>query len=302
MRPLSWIGIVLLLVTGDLQAADWSNYRVRVEHCLVSLIQDVQVPAQEAGVLVDMSIREGEQVSTGALLGRIYDTPIQMERRAAVADRNLSHEKATSDVAVRYADASRKFAKTEYDLNKKANDRVPGTKPDVELQKLQTAIDQASLEIEKARHEQKLAAFETDKHTAKVDQADDDIQRRQIRAPLNGEVVEIKLQPGEWAKPGDPIVRIIRMDRLRVEAFVKIQQLSPRELTSRPVEVAVRLSGGQLEVFSGRIVFIDPRIQAGGEYRVWAEVDNRMDDDHWLLRPGLEADMTIGLNLPDCIE
>jgi hypothetical protein len=35
-------------------------------------------------------------------------------------------------------------------------------------------------------------------------------------------------------------------------------------------------------------------LKAGGEYRVWAEVANRRERGHWLLRPGLEARMTIG--------
>ena len=33
-----------------------------------------------------------------------------------------------------------------------------------------------------------------------------------------------------------------------------------------------------------------------GEYRVWAEVVNRAERGHWLLRPGLEVEMTIDLD------
>ena len=41
------------------------------------------------------------------------------------------------------------------------------------------------------------------------------------------------------------------------------------------------------------ITFVNPLVQAGGEYRVWAEVVNRQENGEWLLRPGLEAEMTI---------
>jgi hypothetical protein len=44
-------------------------------------------------------------------------------------------------------------------------------------------------------------------------------------------------------------------------------------------------------------VFVDPRIQSGGVYQVWAEVENRLDENHWLLQPGLEVEMIIEASL-----
>jgi hypothetical protein len=48
--------------------------------------------------------------------------------------------------------------------------------------------------------------------------------------------------------------------------------------------------------FTGKIIYISPLVQAGGEYRVWAEVSNRQENGQWLLRPGLNAEMTIQLH------
>ena len=45
----------------------------------------------------------------------------------------------------------------------------------------------------------------------------------------------------------------------------------------------------------GKIVFVSPLVQPGGEYLVWAEVENKQENGHWLLRPGLTATMTIQL-------
>jgi hypothetical protein len=68
---------------------------------------------------------------------------------------------------------------------------------------------------------------------------------------------------------------------------------SPSEVSSRPVQVSVQLARGRTASFQGKIVFVNPLVDAGGVYRVWADVVNRRDGDQWLLRPGLEADMTI---------
>lgn len=293
MHLTRWLALAALMAVGAGGELAGSGTSIKVEHCLVSLIQNVQVPAQEAGVLVDLSIKEGDQVQAGTLLGRVNDRPSQLQKRAALGERAISAEKAASDVNVRYADAARRAAASEHQLNTDANNRVPGTKSLVEMQKLVLTVEQSTLQMEQARHEQKLAALETDVNDSKVELTDDDIQRRQLRAPLNGQVVEVLVQPGEWVQPGDPVVRVIRMDRLRIEGFVNAERVNPAELAGQAVLASVRLAHGQVETFAGRVVFVDPRVQAGGEYRFWAEVDNRFEADHWLLRPGLEATMNI---------
>jgi hypothetical protein len=61
----------------------------------------------------------------------------------------------------------------------------------------------------------------------------------------------------------------------------------------QPVVVEVRLSRGRVEQFQGKIEYVSQIVDVGGNYTVWAEVENRMDKGHWLLRPGLKADMEI---------
>jgi macrolide-specific efflux system membrane fusion protein len=287
--------LAMLFCATTLAAGEQSPSEARLEHCLVSLIDDVQIPAQEAGVLVELDVHEGQQVKTGDKLARLNDTPSQLQRLVALAERQVSAEKAANDVNVRYAEATRQVAMSEYQLNKEANAKVAGTKSAVELQKLLLTVEQAALQIEQARHEQKLASLETEANTAKVDLADDEIARRQIRAPLDGEVVEVMLRAGEWVTPGDPVLRVIRMDRLRVEAFVNASHLSPGEVNGKPVTVVVKLERGHSATFEGRIVFVDPRVQSGGDYRLWAEVENRKEAGQWLMRPGLQAEMSIAL-------
>jgi hypothetical protein len=63
------------------------------------------------------------------------------------------------------------------------------------------------------------------------------------------------------------------------------------------VTVKVTLADDRQEAFTGRIVFTSPIVESGGEYLVWAEVENRqLEDGHpeeWMLRPGQTAQMTI---------
>lgn len=264
-----------------------------LHHCLVSLEADIKVPAEAAGVLVAVERHEGDQVEAGQLLAKVDDRQAQCQMRVAEADVKVSKEKAENDVNFRYAMAAQRVAEKELELNMRAVERVPGSKSQVEIQKLALTVEQAKLQGEQAQHEQQIAALETEGFVAKVDLSQDEIRRRQIKSPINGEVVEVMMRPGEWAEPGDTLFRVVRLDKLRVEGFLNVSEFSPSEVNNRPVRVTVTLARGRTETFAGKIVFVNPIVQAGGEYLVRAEVANRVEGGLWLLRPGLEVDMAI---------
>jgi multidrug resistance efflux pump len=112
----------------------------------------------------------------------------------------------------------------------------------------------------------------------------------------DGEVVEVFYRTGEWVEPGKTVFRVVRLDRLRIEGFVPFGDVHPDALVDRPVEVSVRFAGDRRESFSGKIQFVSPLVQPGGEYRIWAEVENRLRGERWLLKPGVEAEMRIALD------
>lgn len=66
------------------------------------------------------------------------------------------------------------------------------------------------------------------------------------------------------------------------------------EIQGRPVEVTVTLAHGQRK-FPGKIVYVKPLVEAGGDFLVRAEVQNRKEDGAWVLSPGIGAEMTIHL-------
>lgn len=268
---------------------------VRVEHCLVSLIEEAQVPAQEAGVLTKVAVREGDQVRRDHLLAQIDDTQSQMQHQVAQLEWRVANEQATNDISVRYAAAAAKVAEAEYQEGLEANDKVSGTVPQAEIRRLLLTWRRSELQIEQAELELRVAALQTQVRQAEVEAAAQNIERRRITAPLDGVVVKTYHHVGEWVEPGDPMCHIIRMDRLRIEGFLNSAAYSPAEVDRRPITVRVKLTGGREEQFTGKVVFVSPQDQAGGEFRIWAEVLNRMENDHWLLRPGAVADMTIHL-------
>ncbi len=100
---------------------------------------------------------------------------------------------------------------------------------------------------------------------------------------------------GEWVQQGEPVVHIIRIDRLWVEGFVSAADFHPDDLRGRDARVTVALAGGRQRTFDGKVVFVDSIVQAGGSFLVRVEVQNDRENGSWVLSPGLGAKMTIPL-------
>lgn len=264
-----------------------------LQHCIVAAKDEVHVAAEEAGLLVELTAKEGLQVRQGDLLAQINDSQPKLQKKLALIEQQAAQEQADNDINIRYAKAASLVAEAEYEQAIEANEKVSGTFPTSEVRRLKLAWHRAYLQIEQSKLEMRLAHLTASAREAQVEVADDTTHRRQIRSPIDGQVVSLGKQQGEWVNPGDPVLRIVRFDTLRIEGFVDSAELDPGEVAGRSVTVQVTLARGRTATLAGTIVYCSPLVQAGGEYRVWAEVTNRMENGFWLLRPGMIAEMTI---------
>jgi multidrug efflux pump subunit AcrA (membrane-fusion protein) len=262
---------------------------------LLSLAEEAQIPAQEAGRLEKIHVREGQSVSVGDLLAKIDDAQPLVAAEVAQAKLNVALKEATDDINVRYAQAAAKVARTSYDMGMDANRKIAGTVPEMEIQERYLKWVEMTLSIEKAQKEMDVAKLQVAVSTAELKAAEVNIERRRITAPLNAVVVELSRHEGEWVQPGDPVMRLVRVDLLRVEGFVRATEHSQLEIRKgQPVQVVVSLPHEQRETFAGEIVYVKPIVE-GGSFLVRAEVKNRQQNGVWVLSPGLNAEMTIDL-------
>lgn len=261
---------------------------VQVSAVLVKLIEQVEVPAREAGVLASLAVREGEMVKSGAPLAQIEDTEAQFAKRAAAVELLAARKQAESDVKVRYAKKSLEVAEAELRRAVDSRKRLPESVSQSELDQLRLVVDRSSLEIEQAQLELELAQAARELKEVELQSAEHDIQKRKIVAPLAGFIVEVNRHRGEWVEPGQTILRILRLDRLRAEGLVNAQAVTG-DLLGRRAKLSVTLDGKPQE-FVGKIVFVSPEIDpVNGQVRVWAEIDN----PQLSLRPGLHGSMAI---------
>ncbi|MFM9011584.1 MAG: efflux RND transporter periplasmic adaptor subunit [Planctomycetota bacterium] len=271
-----------------------------LERCLVSLIDEAKLSAGEAGLLVEVAVKPGDRVKTGQVVARINDDQPQMAKLRAKAEHDQAIAKAESDVDVRYSQKAQAVAQKAFEKAEQSHRAVPGSVTDVERDRLKLEGEKSGLQIEQAQLERQLAALAAKVKEAEVETADIEIRRRQVTSPLDGEVVDVQGNQGEWMQVGAPLAHIVRTDKLRVEGYVDAAKWDPERVRGRPVTVVVPLADGRTETFEGRISFVSPLVESGGDYRVFAEVANRQSagSGDWLLRAGQTATMTIHSDRP----
>jgi len=151
------------------------------------------------------------------------------------------------------------------------------------------------LAIEQAQKQQIENTFTRDAKQAEMEIAQEQVKRREVHAPIEGVVQKILPHVGEWVKPGDPIMRIVYMKSLQVIGYLDVDKYKPGDVRDRPVTVTVILGDGKEEAFKGTIVEVGLEVEREREFQVIAEVTNRLENDDWLLRPGMSARMQIQL-------
>ncbi len=270
---------------------------VTLDNCIIFLDEEAKVPAQEGGVIDKLYVQEGQTVKSKEPLVQIDDSIPRQQVNVAIAEWNAAKVKAENQVPRDYAIASREVAYQKLKIDRDANRRVPGTVPAVQIKETELECTQMELSIKKAEMDTKVAEKETDVKKAQLDAAQTALKHRLLLSPLAGDglVRKIYRHVGEWVQNGEPVVHLVRMDRLRVEGSLLAAKISPSEVIGKAVEVEVELARGRTVKFTGNIVFIDPIITTGGEYLVRALVENREENRQWILHPGMTARMTIRL-------
>ncbi len=278
---------VVLLVHLCL-AAD-APTEIRLPAVVVTLIEQVEVPSQEQGVLLKHLVTEGQVVEEGQALGQMDDRDVRVLRQRAETELELARRAAANDLKVRFAEKSAEVAKAELKRAVDSIEKFPKSVSQTELDRLQLLAEKAALEMEQAQEDQATARLQQTLKQHDLERIQHQLERRRIVAPITGVVVQWKKHQGEWLEPGTPVARVIRMHRLRAEGFAPAATLT-KDAVGRSVTLSVEAPGQPPLKLPGELVFVSPEIDpVNNQVRFWAEVDN----PQLKLRPGQSGGLVI---------
>jgi len=202
----------------------------------------------------------------------------------------VAQSNARNDVNVRFAKKAVEVARAELQRSIDSINKYPKSISDSEMDRLKLVVEKNVLEVEQAVHEFDLANFAVKIKANDMQAAEGKLMHHRILAVSAGIVAQVHRHRGEWVRPGEPVLRILRLDRLRAEGFLKSQDVTP-DLLGRTVKLVIDLTGEPGHVADGKISFVDPEIDpVNSQVRVWVDVPN----SDLKLRPGMRAKMALG--------
>lgn len=280
----------ILFFTSTLSVSQENVRRIRVGG-LIRAFDEIQVPAKRAGVVNQLNFRKGDSVSAGDVLAKINIEDAQAELDVAKAEVAAAEQAAIDASAIDLARAELVVAKAENDILERVRRSV------VELERVRASGDlnvkQSTLET--AQSQKKIAELTLQTEKSKLVVAERNVSERTVVAPFDASVYKINNFEGEWAKEGDPIATLIRMDKLQAEGFVSVQDIPPHRVSG--AAVTFTLDDG-VTAFQGVVKDASPKVESDGKYQIWFEVQNRKAPDlnnveKWVLRPGMSGQMEI---------
>ena len=106
--------LTALALTGPLadkqvafqQPAQPAGSNVVIKGSLVSVLKEVEVPAEEPGRLVQLEVKQGLEVAEGAFLARIDDSLPQAQKSARVYEHQVAVEQARPSICITHKPGS----------------------------------------------------------------------------------------------------------------------------------------------------------------------------------------------------
>ena len=255
---------------------------VEISSVILKLVSDVDIPAQEQGVIESILVIPNQHVQAGQELASINDEDKAMNLRKTQLELEVATSIAESDIQIRVAQEELNVAQLDLSRGEDSRKRFAGSLSDSELDQLRLTVARAELKLETVQLESKNASIQQKLVENQVKMAEALIARHKIISPLDGVVASVARDAGEWVEPGDVVLRVIGISRLRAEGFIDANLISPKS-TGTPVKMITVSPNGQEKSFSGKISYISDEIDpVNQQIHIWAEIDNH----ELMLRPG----------------
>jgi multidrug resistance efflux pump len=287
------LGLLLVLFIYHVLSDRYTPYtsQARVETFLT------QVAPEVAGDVLDVGVKDNGAVKKGQLLFRIDPEPYELAVRSAEANLSVALQGAdvsVADVAAARAQiikqradlfASRQLGGIVSDLvGKRALPETQGIRAHADTAKSEADLTRAQADLRKALANLGAPGLNNPKvrqALAALDQARLDLRNTEVRAPSDGTVTNLRLAPGQYVTPGQPLLSFLERGPRWISADMRENQLGNVK-PGQDVTVALDIKPGKL--FRGRVHSVGWGISQGDEAPT-GQLASQPEDQGWLRDP-----------------
>jgi RND family efflux transporter MFP subunit len=199
----------------------------------------IAVSASEIGIIDSLIVKEGERVQAKQVLGKLDD---------AVLLSSLEVAKSAAQATGARISAEADFEMRKQQLKGYQSLEREGNATNREMGQAELEVQQAAARLQSIREDMEVRQLECERIRKQI-------QQRQIVSPIDGIVVSIEKNAGEFVSPTDPIVlHIVQLDTILAVFSVPRSHANKIKQGS---EVSLSIGLGEGDV-AGKIEYVSP--------------------------------------------
>jgi multidrug resistance efflux pump len=179
----------------------------------------VQMAADVSGLVTEVLVKENETVKKGQVLFRI--DPVRFQLALQQSEAIVAKSQAAAQEAVR-------------EMNRYQSLTTLSVSQEQQQQRVAVATEDA------AAYQQAVA----DRDVAKLN-----LQRSEVRAPVNGVITNFDMRPGDYVVAGKPVFALVDSDSFHVDAYFEETKL-PRIAVGAPARIHLM---GEHSIIAGHV-------------------------------------------------
>ncbi|MCM2679627.1 efflux RND transporter periplasmic adaptor subunit [Echinimonas agarilytica] len=261
----------------------------------LAAVDDVILGAQLSGQITKVYVDFNDIVSAGQLLAQI--DPSTFAAKVAQAEAQVAKTKADislQKIAIERSEVT--LGKSERDLRRAKKLAITNNISEDELDAFQTQLDQAKLDVQQAHAQLEVLHANLAANEASMQQSQIDLSRTEIRAPIDGFVIDRTIEAGQTVASSlnTPELFTLAKDlsQMEIEAYIDESDIGQLEQGQR---VSFTVDAFPDRKFNGAIKQIRraPQNTSGVvSYTVIVSANNRSG----ALLPGMTANLDISID------
>lgn len=241
----------------------------------------VDVGIEVSGTINEVLVDYNDQVNVGQVMARLDTTKLNSK---VVSSKALL---AGSQASISEAKATLKNAQHEWERVRTMYTSTGGNYPSKQ------EMDNTSTTVEKAKAQLAVAVAQSDQATAQLNANQDDLRKAVVVSPVNGIVLERKIEPGQTvvASMQTPILFKMAEDLTKMRVIVSVDEADVGEVKENQ-KVRFSVDAYPNRQFEGKITQLRMNsaiVNGVVTYEAVVEVHN----NDLLLRPGMTANASI---------
>lgn len=259
----------------------------------VEAIRIVKIKSDLKGEIKKLWVDEGTHAKKGEILAELDDTEYRLKLEEAEANRleKLSRfyvenqfgeiTSTTKDEGLKKIDSKKNEYEKALELWK------DGLISEKELEKKKREYELSIIEKGERREDILSSSIGFSQADIAYKQAKINLEKTKIKAPFSGIITDLKVRENHYVNPGEEIMTLVNVDRLRVKAKILESEIGKIVIGRR---ATLKFSSYPEKIFYGKLISISPVVDPNEKTcNVFIDLENPGE----LIKPGMHCEVAI---------